>query len=342
MYLSAAKSGSAKLSPNDGTLASSVPTGRASYQDFYVYNPLAGISVPVGRDGPDGFLPYAPLDQALDEPLGLTFTTPVLKDPLRLAGPTELRFWAETEASDMAWVGRLIDVAPNGSASLITQGWLRASFRHVDESRSRPGAPYLTDDRDTPVVIGQDTLYRMDIWDTAYTLAPGHRLRLWLSSSDFPSHEPLLVAGRNLIFHDSDHPSQLLLGTRDAVAPCADDPQDCPPLPPIKPRMSALKVAPKRFRAGSKVARVSYKLSEAAGVTFRVEHLVKGRKGHRTYRVMRGSFAHKSKAGKNSLRFHARLRGHKLAPGVYRLVAVAKNAEKTKSKAYRSRAFRVR
>jgi hypothetical protein len=123
----------------------------------------------------------------------------------------EFRFWAITEASDMAWVARLADVAPDGSATLITQGWLRSSFRYIDESRSRPGSPYLPDDRDTPVTIGLTTEYRMDIWDTAYTLAPGHRLRFWLGSSDTPTHEPLPVAGRNLILHDAEHPSQLLL-----------------------------------------------------------------------------------------------------------------------------------
>lgn len=213
MYLSAARSGSTKLSPNDGSLGAEVPTGRDSYQDSYVYDPAGGASVPAGKDGPDGFLPYAHLDQALDEPHGLTFTGPVLEKPLRLAGPIEFRFWAITEASDMAWVARLADVAPDGSATLVTQGWLRASFRYVDESRSRPGAPYLPDDRDTPVGIGETIEYRMDIWDTAYTLAPGHRLRLWLGSSDTPTHEPLPVAGRNLVFHDRDHPSQLLLST---------------------------------------------------------------------------------------------------------------------------------
>jgi len=46
------------------------------------------------------------------------------------------------------------------------------------------------------VTIGLATQYRMDIWDTAWTLAPGHRLRLWLSSSDSPNHEPLATAGR--------------------------------------------------------------------------------------------------------------------------------------------------
>jgi putative CocE/NonD family hydrolase len=214
LHLSAAKSGSTKLSPNDGTLSPEVPSGRDSYQDAYVYDPAGGLSVPSGKEGPDGFLPFAHLDQGLDEPHGLTFTTPTLDAPLPLAGPSELRFWAITEASDMAWVVRLADVASDGSASLVGQGWLRASFRHVDESRSRPGAPYLTDDRDDPVEIGQTTEYRLDIWDTAYTLPAGHRLRLWLGSSDTPTHEPLPVAGRNLIFHDAEHPSQLLLGTR--------------------------------------------------------------------------------------------------------------------------------
>jgi putative CocE/NonD family hydrolase len=227
VYLSAAHTGTTKLSPNDGSLSPAVPNGRDSYQDSYVYDPAGGLSVPAGKDGPDGFLPYAHLDQGLDEPNGLTFTGPALKQPLRLAGPSELRFWAITEASDMAWVVRLADVAPDGSANLITQGWLRSSFRYVDESRSRPGAPYLPDDRDTPVTIGLTTEYRLDVWDTAYTLAPGHRLRLWLGSSDTPTHEPLPVAGRNLLLHDADHPSQLLLSTasdRPAGAPEAGEP----------------------------------------------------------------------------------------------------------------------
>ena len=57
LYLSAAKSGSALLSPNDGTLAAAVPAGRDSYQDSYVYDPSAGASVPVGKEGPTGSSP---------------------------------------------------------------------------------------------------------------------------------------------------------------------------------------------------------------------------------------------------------------------------------------------
>jgi putative CocE/NonD family hydrolase len=212
-YLSGAKSGSAN-SLNDGSLTLKPPAGRDSYQDVYTYDPSAGAAVPIDKEGPDGFLPYAPLDQRLDDAHGLTYTTAPVKTPLKLAGPSELHFWAITEASDMAFVGRLVDVAPDGTATLITQGWLRSSFRDWDPKRSREGKPYLPDDHLAPVTIGEDTEYRMDIWDTAYTIKPGHRLRLWLSSADTPNHEPLPSAGRNLIFHDKDHPTQLILGLR--------------------------------------------------------------------------------------------------------------------------------
>jgi len=120
-----------------------------------------------------------------------------------------------------------MDVAPDGSSRLITQGWLRASYRYVDPQRSRDGAPFLPDDRTLPVTPGETIEYRMDIWDTAYTLAPGHRLRLWLSSSDSPTHEPLDVAGRNLIFHDGVHPSRLILGTATPGSPCTNGPGSC-------------------------------------------------------------------------------------------------------------------
>ncbi|MFA5786161.1 MAG: CocE/NonD family hydrolase [Actinomycetota bacterium] len=209
MRLSGATSGTAN-SLNDGSLTTGKLTGRDNYQDAYVYNPAAGISIPADKNGPDGFTPYAPLDQRIDDLIGLTYTSAALKKPMTLAGPIELHFWALTEADDMAWVARVIDVAPDGTPFVVTEGWLRASFRDVDPARSRPGAPYLPDDRTAPVVRGLTTEYRMDIWDTAYTVAPGHRLRIWFASSDTPNHEPLPTAGRNILFHDSDFPSEVI------------------------------------------------------------------------------------------------------------------------------------
>ena len=213
LHLSGKRSGTVQ-SLDDGSLTPQVPTGRDAYQDSWVYDPTTGSSVPMGMEGPDGFVPYIRFDQRIDDARGLTYTTEPMKQPLRIVGPSEFRFWAVTEANDMAYVVRLHDVAPDGTQSLVTQGWLRASFRHVDPKRSRDGAPWLTDDRKLPVVPGETYQYRLDLWDTAYTVKPGHRLRLWLASSDSPTHEPLPVAGRNLLFHDAKFPSQLILGTR--------------------------------------------------------------------------------------------------------------------------------
>jgi putative CocE/NonD family hydrolase len=213
LFLSGATSGSAH-SPNDGSLTVAAPRGRDTYQDSYVYDPTTGASTPMGMEGPDGFAPYVHTDQRLDDARGLTYTTAALTKPIRIAGPAELRFWAISEAAAMAWVARLTDVAPDGSEVPVTQGWLRASFRHVDPTRSRPGSPYLTDDRKQPVPIGLTTEYRLDIWDAAYSVPAGHRLRVWFASGDSPTHEPVPGAGRNLLFHDAQHPSQLLLSTR--------------------------------------------------------------------------------------------------------------------------------
>jgi len=213
LFLSGAKSGSAN-SLNDGSLSTKLPTGRDSYQDSYVYNPTTGLSTPMGMEGPDGFAPYVHTDQRIDDADGLTYTTPALTKPIRIAGPSELRFWAITEASDMAWVARVSDVAPDGSETPVSQGWLRADFRRVDPARSRPGSPFLPDDVKEPVTVGLTTEYRLDIWDTAFTIAKGHRLRVWFASGDSPTHEPVPAAGRNLLFHDAQHPAELILTTR--------------------------------------------------------------------------------------------------------------------------------
>src|SRR3954465_12360042 len=138
LYLSGAKSGTAQ-SLNDGSLSLKRPQGRDSYQEAYGIAPTAGTSGPRDKEGPDGFAPFIALDPRLDDAHGLTYTTDAFKKPVHLAGPSELRFWAVTEANDMAFVGRLLDVAPDGSARLITQGWLRSSFRDWDPKRSRAG-----------------------------------------------------------------------------------------------------------------------------------------------------------------------------------------------------------
>jgi hypothetical protein len=135
----------------------------------------------------------------------------------------------------------------------------------------------------------------------------------------------------------------------------------------VRPTVFSLGFVNPTFRAASKGGsiarkkppvgtRVRYRLSEAATAKFTVERAVKGRKkGSKCVRPtkknrkaksctrylrLRGSFSRLSKAGLNSFRFTGRLRAKKLRPGRYRLVMVATDAAKNKSKPKRAR-FRV-
>jgi DNA-binding beta-propeller fold protein YncE len=117
-----------------------------------------------------------------------------------------------------------------------------------------------------------------------------------------------------------------------------------------KPKLSRLTLGPSAFAAapsGPSAAKVKvgttvrYRASEAATTTFNVQRpargvkrgkrCVKPRKGKRggkrctRYAKLRGSFTHKDSAGANHLKFRGRLRGHKLSPGRYRLVATPRD-----------------
>ena len=64
------------------------------------------------------------------------------------------------------------------------------------------------------VPAGKPLEYRMDIWDIAHTVQKDHRLRITISSSDTPNHEPLAEAAVNAVLHSEDYPSKLLVTIR--------------------------------------------------------------------------------------------------------------------------------
>jgi hypothetical protein len=134
--------------------------------------------------------PYVPLDQRLEGPQGLTFRTAPLTSPLTLAGPIGLHLVAASTASDTDWHAKLADVAPDGSESIITAGALRASHRALDTAQSTPARPYHTHTDPRPIEPNRFYDYDIEIWPTAYELAPGHRLQLRLTSTDLPTHLP--------------------------------------------------------------------------------------------------------------------------------------------------------
>jgi uncharacterized protein len=134
--------------------------------------------------------PYIPTDQRLESERGLTWRTAPLGQAMTLAGPAQLRLYASSTATDTDWIAKLADVAPDGSESIITEGYLRGSHRTLDKARSTIGNPYHDNEHPTPLEPG--AVYRFDIaiYPTAYRLEPGHRLQLRLTTFDMPTHLP--------------------------------------------------------------------------------------------------------------------------------------------------------
>lgn len=182
-----------RLELGPATLGAGPPRGGPATQQF-VTNPAAGLSMAFDRFGTVAATPYVPTDQRLEGPNGLTFRTPVLTRPLTLMGPISLRLVAASTATDTDWHAKLSDVAPDGSESIVADGALRASHRALDRRQSTPARPYHTRTDPEPIEPSRFYEYDIEIWPTAYELAPGHRLQLRITSTDLPTHMPGWIA----------------------------------------------------------------------------------------------------------------------------------------------------
>ena len=122
-----------------------------------------------------------------------------------------------------------------------------------------------------------------------------------------------------------------------------------------RPLLGTPSISPSRFKAGKK-ATIKYTLNEPATVAFTVERALSGRRSGKRcvkptgknakkkkctrYAKVKGGFSHKGKKGTNRVTFTGKLGKKKLAPGTYRLRAVATDAAKNKS-ALKTRAFKI-
>ncbi len=121
---------------------------------------------------------------ASEIPGQLRWETPPFREPIDIVGPIELVLDAATSALDTVWMATVQDVAPDGTATSVTAGWLRAACRAVDEAASAPGRPSVPCRVAAPVPPGEMVQYRIPLVDTARRFGPGHRLALVLASDD--------------------------------------------------------------------------------------------------------------------------------------------------------------
>jgi uncharacterized protein len=127
----------------------------------------------------------------------LVWDTPVLPQDLDVAGNIELRLDAVCSAPDVAWILCLQDVDPVGKTANVTQGYLRAGLREVDEAASRVGAPVLPCRNFQAVPVGEVVTYRIPLVPNGYRFKAGHTLRLLLTNDDQDKGKPAIAGFRH-------------------------------------------------------------------------------------------------------------------------------------------------
>ncbi|MGW0583009.1 CocE/NonD family hydrolase [Streptomyces sp. NPDC002920] len=138
----------------------------------------------------------------------LVYTTPALEAEVEVTGPVALELWASSSVENTDFTARLVDVFPDGAAVTVCQGVVRTGHG-VAEPRT-PGTAYR---------------YEISLWSTSTVFKAGHRIRLDISSSEFPTYDLNPNTGERIthatsdktvpatqrVFHDELHPSCLIL-----------------------------------------------------------------------------------------------------------------------------------
>ena len=188
--------------------------------DRFTYDPAHPVPSWGGANsGPAVVLPMSrgPRDQriTLYREDVLTFYSDSLQEPLEVTGAIKLVLYAASTASDTDFTARLMDIAPDGNARLLSDGVVRARFRNgVDKAELiDPGEVYC---------------YEIDLWSTSNEFQPGHRVALAISSSNFPridrnlntggdnQRDGAFITAEQTVFHDERHPSHVVLPVIDS------------------------------------------------------------------------------------------------------------------------------
>jgi len=200
--------GSANTAGGNGKLATAKPEQEPS--DKFVYDP----NDPVPTAGGCNLVgcPAGPRDQSEVEKRNdvLVFTSETLKTELEVTGPVKVILYAASTAKDTDFTAKLLDVYPDGRPFNLCDGIARASCR---DSKSDPSL----------IQSGKVYRYEIDLWVTSNAFLPGHKIRVEISSSNFPRFDRNLNTGEpfgtgtefikatQIIYHDEERPSHVLL-----------------------------------------------------------------------------------------------------------------------------------
>ncbi len=140
----------------------------------------------------------SPSDQRSFEIGCLTYSTAPLARDLKVIGMPRLRLFASSDARDVDWCVRLCDVFPDGRSRLLNTGALKGRhvFSHEQPADLEPNRVYEFD---------------IEIWAVVNVFKVGHRIRIDVSTSDFPFFETNPLPSRSLVLHTKGYPSRLIL-----------------------------------------------------------------------------------------------------------------------------------
>jgi len=181
--------------------------------DTFVYDPRTPVPTMGGAVCCEPkIFPWGPMDQRPVERRRdvLTYTTSPLVSDLEVTGPIRVVLHVSSTAPDTDFTAKLVDVFPNGEARNLTDGILRLRYRESLE---------------TPKLMRPGEVYRIaiDAGVTSNVFRAGHRIRVEISSSNFPrfdrnpntglpvADEKELRKATQTVYHDRDRHSWVLL-----------------------------------------------------------------------------------------------------------------------------------
>lgn len=197
--------GSANTLKGDGQLNTLKPNNTEPPDtDTYVYNPIDPTPSSGGAmlGGRSGMYLQNTVETRSDV---LVYTTPPLSKPVEVTGPLRAILYVETNAPSTDFTAKLIDVHPDGSAYNLSDGILR---RNYPTGRGKTSSPIRIE---------------ISLWPTSNVFLRGHRIRLEISSSNFPRFDrnpntdefipkaTKIVIASQKIFHSTQYPSHVIL-----------------------------------------------------------------------------------------------------------------------------------
>ena len=197
----------------NGALSPRGTSSRLTASDTFTYDPsdpvlsLGGDLYPGITDAPSGAVDQRPVEARQDV---LVYTSEPLSTGLDVTGPVEAALYVSSSAIDTDFTVKLVDVYPDGRAFNVLENMLRARYREGF-------------DKEVWMQTGKVYSIRIPIGATSNYFGAGHRIRLEVSSSNFPAFDRNLniggvnveethwVTATNTVYHSAQYASHLIL-----------------------------------------------------------------------------------------------------------------------------------